>query len=34
MNQQLKELRLKYGDSDALTQTNLTRYLKAKGLQK
>lgn len=34
MHQQLKELRLKYGDSDALTQTNLTRYLKAKGLQK
>lgn len=33
MHKKLKEIRVKYGDSDALTQENLDRYLKAKGIK-
>ena len=32
MHERLKEIRKKYGDSDELTQSNLERYLKAKGI--
>ncbi len=34
MHDQLKVMRLKYGDSDAMDQENLNRFLKAKGLSK
>ena len=32
MHKRLQEMRDKYGDSDELTQSNLERYLKAKGI--
>jgi len=32
MHLRLQEMRDKYGDSDELTQKNLERYLKAKGI--
>ncbi len=34
MHKRLEEMRVKYGDSDALDKSNLERYLKAKGVKK